>query len=108
MVTRTMSALAEPHRLRMLEILRGGPQPVGTLAAAARLGQPQASKHLRVLRDAGLVSVRPEGQRRLYALRVAPLQDLDTWLQRFRSIWETRFDQLDVLLADEEEDDREK
>lgn len=107
MVARTMSALAEPHRLRMLELLRGGPQPVGALAAAARLEQPQASKHLRVLRDAGLVSVRPDGQRRLYALHAAPLRDLDEWLQRFRSIWETRFAQLDALLA-EKEGDREK
>lgn len=108
MVARTMSALAEPHRLRMLERLRGGPQPVGTLAAAARLGQPQASKHLRVLRDAGLVAVTPDGQRRLYALRAAPLQELDRWLERFRAIWDARFDQLDRLLANDEEKPHEK
>jgi len=105
MVARTMTALAEPHRLRMLEHLRSGPKPAGALAAAARLEQPQASKHLRVLRDAGLVAVTPEGQRRLYALRAAPLQELDKWLQRFRAIWDARFDQLDQLLAHDKEDD---
>ncbi|MBI5070774.1 MAG: winged helix-turn-helix transcriptional regulator [Deltaproteobacteria bacterium] len=107
MIARTMSALAEPHRLRMLERLRSGPQPVGVLASAARLEQPQASKHLRVLRDAGLVAVTPDGQRRLYALRGAPMQELDTWLQRFRANWDARFERLDQLLADNEEDDRE-
>lgn len=105
MVAETMSALAEPHRLRMVELLRTGPQSAGDLGAAAGLGQPQTSKHLRVLRDAGLVTVTPDGQRRLYALRPSPLADLDAWLQRFRAIWTARFDQLDQLLAEEDDDE---
>ena len=101
MLAATMNVLAEPHRLRMLDALRSGPQPVAVLSAAAGLGQPQTSKHLRVMRNAGLVVVAPDGQRRLYSLRAAPLREIDDWLERFRSIWGARFDELDQMLASE-------
>ena len=100
MITETLSALAEPNRLQIVELLRAGPSPVADICARIRLGQPQVSKHLRVLRNAGLVHVRPRGQQRLYALRAAPLRELDAWLERFRDIWGARFDQLDALLLD--------
>jgi DNA-binding transcriptional ArsR family regulator len=99
MLARTLSALAEPHRLRMLDALRGGPQPVAVLSTAAGIAQPQSSKHLRVLREAGLVGVSPDGQRRLYALRAAPLRELDAWLQQYREVLEANYARLDELLA---------
>src|SRR5262245_32584521 len=100
MIVATFAALAEPNRLQMVELLRKGPKPVAEISAHVSLGQPQASKHLRVLRDAGLVHVQPRGQQRLYALRAAPLRELDKWLERFRGIWGARFDQLDELLRE--------
>lgn len=99
MLATTLSALAEPHRLRMLDALRGGPQPVSVLSAAAGIAQPQTSKHLRVLREAGLVGVSPDGQRRLYALRAAPLRELDAWLEQYREVLEANYTRLDELLA---------
>jgi len=96
----TLSALAAPNRLRIVELLGSGPRSVAQICRQARLGQPQASKHLRVLRDGGLVQVEPRGQHRLYALRPAPLRELDGWLERFRAIWGERFDKLDELLRE--------
>lgn len=98
MIIETLSALAEPHRLQIVELLRAGPSPVAEICARVPLGQPQVSKHLRVLRNAGLVHVRPRGQQRFYALRAESLRELDEWLERFRDIWGARFDQLDELL----------
>ena len=100
MMIETLSALAEPNRLRIVELLRVGPRPVAEICARVRLGQPQVSKHLSVLRSAGLVHVQPRGQQRFYALRAAPLRELDEWLERFRDIWGARFDQLDELLRE--------
>lgn len=100
MLTATLAALAEPNRLRIVETLRTGPRPVADICRKVRLGQPQASKHLRALREAGLVQVEPRGQQRFYALRAAPLRELDAWLERFRAIWGERFDQLDALLSE--------
>jgi DNA-binding transcriptional ArsR family regulator len=97
-IIETLSALAEPHRLQIVELLRAGPSPVAEICARVPLGQPQVSKHLRVLRNAGLVHVRPRGQQRFYALRAESLRELDEWLERFRDIWGARFDQLDELL----------
>jgi DNA-binding transcriptional ArsR family regulator len=91
-------ALAEPNRLHIVELLRRGPRPVGDLARRLRLRQPQVSKHLRVLSDAGLVRVRVDAQRRIYALRPAPLQELEVWLERYRRLWEENFQRLDALL----------
>ena len=94
----TLKALAEPHRLHIVEFLRDGPQPVGAMVRRLRLRQPQVSKHLRVLSHAGLVDVRVDAQRRIYALRPAPLQELEMWLERYRRIWEGNFQRLDALL----------
>ena len=96
----TFKALAEPSRLRIVELLRSGPRPVGDVVHRLRIRQPQASKHLRVLSDAGLVEARIDAQRRIYALRPAPLQQLDVWLERYRRLWEQNFRRLDALLDD--------
>src|SRR2546423_4907123 len=96
----TLRALAEPHRFQIVELLRDGPRPVGDMVSRLRLRQPQVSKHLRVLSDAGLVDVRVDAQRRIYALRPGPLQELEVWLERYRRLWESNFQRLDALLHD--------
>jgi DNA-binding transcriptional ArsR family regulator len=96
----TLRALAEPNRFHIVELLRGGPRPVGDMVRRLRLRQPQVSKHLRVLSNAGLVDVRVDAQRRIYALRPAPLQELEVWLERYRRIWEANFQRLDALLGE--------
>jgi DNA-binding transcriptional ArsR family regulator len=94
----TFRALAEPNRFQIVELLREGPRPVGDMVHRLRLRQPQVSKHLRVLSDAGLVDVRVDAQRRIYALRPAPLRELEVWLERYRRIWEGNYQRLDALL----------
>jgi DNA-binding transcriptional ArsR family regulator len=103
MNTMTLSALAEPNRLHIVELLRDGPRPVGEIADRLRLHQPQVSKHLRVLSDSGLVEMNPIANRRIYRLRPQPLQELDVWLDSFRKMWEQRFDQLDAYLQELQE-----
>jgi DNA-binding transcriptional ArsR family regulator len=100
MNTTTLSALAEPNRLRIVELLRDGPQPVGEIAERLVLRQPQVSKHLHVLSQAGLVEVHPAAQQRIYQLQARPFQELDTWLETFRRIWETRLDTLDEYMQE--------
>ena len=94
----TLTALAEPNRLRIVELLRTGPRPVGEIGSRLRLQQPQVSKHLRVLKDAGLVEMKPVAQQRLYELRPEPLRALETWLEKFREVMDARFDRLDAYL----------
>jgi DNA-binding transcriptional ArsR family regulator len=94
----TFKALAEPNRLHIVELLRDGPRPVGDMVHRLHLRQPQVSKHLRVLSNAGLVDARVDAQRRIYALRPAPWQQLDIWLERYRRLWEQNFQRLDALL----------
>lgn len=96
----TLKALAEPNRFQIVELLRDGPRPVGDMVSRLRLRQPQVSKHLRVLSDAGLVDVRVDAQRRIYELRPAPLQELEIWLERYRRIWEGNYQRLDALLTE--------
>ena len=96
----TLKALAEPSRFQIVELLRNGPRPVGELVNRLKLPQPQVSKHLRVLSDAGLVDVRVDAQRRIYELRPAPLQELEVWIERYRSIWEENYQRLDGLLEE--------
>ena len=96
----TFSALAEPNRLQIVELLRHRPLPVGQIADRLHLGQPQVSKHLRVLSEAGLVDVRPDAQRRIYALRAEPLKELDDWLEKYRRLWGERFDRMDEVLSE--------
>jgi DNA-binding transcriptional ArsR family regulator len=81
------SALADPHRRAVLELLRERPRPVGELVERLELSQPNTSKHLRVLRDAGLVRARQDGQRRVYAIDPTPMMALDTWLAPYRRLW---------------------
>ncbi len=88
MPTTTWSALADPHRRAMVSLLRERPRPVGELVVLTGLTQPGTSKHLRVLREAGLVRARTEAQRRVYELRPEPLAELDAWLQPYRAMWE--------------------
>jgi DNA-binding transcriptional ArsR family regulator len=96
----TLQALAEPHRFQIVELLREGPRPVGEMVHRLGLRQPQVSKHLRVLSDAGLVDVRVDAQRRIYALRPAPLQELEIWIERYRRVWESNFQRLDGVLEE--------
>jgi DNA-binding transcriptional ArsR family regulator len=92
--------LGETNRFQIVELLRDGPRPVGEMVHRLHLRQPQVSKHLRVLSDAGLVDVRVDAQRRIYALRPAPLQELEVWLETYRRLWESNFQRLDTLLHD--------
>jgi DNA-binding transcriptional ArsR family regulator len=93
-----LKALAEPSRFQIIELLRDGPRPVGDMVKGLGLRQPQVSKHLRVLSNAGLVDVRVDAQRRIYALRPAPLQELEEWLEKYRRLWESSFQRLDAVL----------
>ncbi|MES9685531.1 transcriptional regulator [Bacillus sp. AFS001701] len=94
----TLIALAEPNRLQIVELLRDGPLSVGEIAESLGLKQPQVSKHLRVLSEAGLVEVQPIANKRIYKLRPQPLKEMDSWIKSFRHVWEQRFDQLDDYL----------
>ena len=94
----TLSALAEPNRLQIVELLREGPLTVGEIADRLKIRQPQASKHLRVLSEAGIVEVQADANRRIYKLRPEPFQDLDAWVSSYRKIWEESFDRLDDYL----------
>ena len=104
----TIEVLGEPSRLRILDALRAGEQPVHALVEQVSLSQPAVSKHLRVLRDAGLVVVRPDGQRRLYRIRVEPLVELDAWLEPYREMWRASLDRLEAHLAEPEPRPRRK
>jgi DNA-binding transcriptional ArsR family regulator len=97
-VTETLSALAEPTRFRMVELLRSGPRTVTEMCERLQLNQPQASKHLRVLKEAGLVDAEARAQERHYELRAEPFRELQRWLDRYRQLWDARFDQLDALV----------
>lgn len=101
--------LAEPRRRQILDLLRDGERPVGDLVARLALSQPTVSKHLRLLRDAGLVQVRQDAQRRWYRLRPEPLAEIDAWLAPYRALWETHLDALERHLdatADEQQEGR--
>jgi len=94
----TLSALAEPNRLRIVELLRETPCSVGEIAKRLVLRQPQVSKHLRVLNEVGFVGVRAMAQQRIYQLEARPFEELETWLESFKGLWESRYRRLDSLL----------
>lgn len=94
-----LQALADGGRRTLLEILRDHPATAGELAAALPIARPGVSRHLRVLREAGLVEVRQEAQRRIYSLRPAPLAELDAWLEDYRAVWRNRLDALHTEVA---------
>ena len=89
------AALADDTRLQIVELLAEGEKSVGELVGHFQLTQPAISQHLRVLRDAGLVSARPQAQRRVYRLQPEPLREIDRWLARYRRFWTQRLDALD-------------
>lgn len=95
-------AIAEPNRRRLLDLLREGERPAGALVDATGLSQPGVSKHLKLLREAGLVSVRPDGQRRLYRLEAGRFAEVDAWLTPFRRAWADRLDALEQHLEREQ------
>ena len=98
----TLTALAEPNRKRIVELLREGPQPVGDIVVKLKLKQPQVSKHLHVLNEAGLVEVRPVAQQRFYSLRPQAFQELASWVESYRRIWDARMDRFDEVLQEEQ------
>src|SRR3954469_13058848 len=94
-----LRALADESRRRVLETLTSGPATAGQLAALLPISRPGVSRHLRVLREAGLVEARQEAQRRVYRLRPEPLAEVDEWLERYRALWEQRMDALHTEVA---------
>ncbi|MEF2245769.1 MULTISPECIES: ArsR/SmtB family transcription factor [unclassified Paenibacillus] len=94
------AALAEPSRFQIVELLRDGPLTVGDIAERTGLRQPQASKHLRVLSEAGLVEVNAEANKRFYKLRQEPFKEMEQWLESWHRVWDERFDRLDDYLKE--------
>jgi DNA-binding transcriptional ArsR family regulator len=94
MAEATWAALTDPTRRAALDLLRQRPRAVNELVEALKLSQPTTSKHLRVLREAGLVTVLPDAQRRIYAIEPAPLAELDAWLAPYRQLWNEHLDAL--------------
>ena len=107
-MTTAFEVLAEPNRRRILDLLRGNERAVGDLVDALAVSQPAVSKHLAVLRRAGLVEVRTDGQRRIYTVRSEPLRDLDEWLAPYRQLWGERLDALEHHLDEMDDAGREK
>jgi DNA-binding transcriptional ArsR family regulator len=94
----TLQVLADPSRKAICDLLRDRERPVGELVARLHQSQPGVSRHLRVLREAGLVEARPDGQRRVYRLCPRPLEELDAWLSTYRGLWDAHLDQLEAHL----------
>lgn len=93
-------ALGEPSRLRIVELLRAGPQSVGDIAETLQIRQPQVSKHLRVLGDSGIVTAQAQARRRIYRLEPEPFEAIVGWLDSFEQLWHTRFDALGDYLEE--------
>lgn len=98
--TDAFNAVAEPRRRQILDLLSGGELPVNNLVALLGLAQPLVSKHLRVLREVGLVDVRGEGRQRMYRLNPGPLKPIHDWVKKYEQAWSERFDRMDVVLAE--------
>jgi DNA-binding transcriptional ArsR family regulator len=107
MNTKILSALAEPSRLHIVELLRDSPLTVGEIADRLQIRQPQASKHLRVLYEVGIVEFFAEANRRIYKLRSEPFKELDSWLEQYRELWEEKFDRLDCYLQELQKNEKE-
>ena len=106
--TDAFNAVAEPRRRQILDLLAGGEAPVNVLVARLGLAQPQVSKHLRVLREVGLVDVREEGRQRMYRLNGQTLKPIHDWVTAYRRLWEERFEALDEVLDDLKENEKEQ
>ncbi|MGH3066519.1 MAG: ArsR/SmtB family transcription factor [Gaiellaceae bacterium] len=101
------NAVAEPRRRQILDVLAGGEHPVNDLVVRLGLAQPQVSKHLRVLREVGAVEVREAGRQRLYRLNGHALKPIHDWVKEYERSWSERFDQLDVVLEELEQQEAE-
>jgi DNA-binding transcriptional ArsR family regulator len=101
----TFNAIAEPRRRQILDVLARGERPVNDLVAELGLAQPQVSKHLRVLREVGAVDVRGDGRRRVYRLNGQALRPIHEWVKDFERTWSERFEQLDAVLDDLQQED---
>lgn len=100
----TFETLADPTRRRIVAALRDGERPVGDIVLQAGVHQSGVSRHLRILHEAGFVTVRPDGQRRLYALRPDPFRELEAWLADYRRLWEARLDRFGAALDQQRRD----
>jgi DNA-binding transcriptional ArsR family regulator len=103
--TDAFNAVAEPRRREILDLLARGERPVNDLVRELGLGQPQVSKHLRVLREVGLVDVREDGRHRLYRLDGRPLKSIHEWVKNYEQAWNERFDRLDDVLDELKRED---
>lgn len=104
----TFQVLADPTRRRIVEVLLAGEQQVGDVVEKAGVHQSGVSRHLRILAESGFVSMRPDGQRRLYALRAEPFREMDEWLGPYRKIWEARLDRFGAALAKKQQERKKK
>jgi DNA-binding transcriptional ArsR family regulator len=104
--TDAFNAVAEPRRRAIVDALAGGERPVNDLVGLLGLAQPQVSKHLRVLREVGVVDVREVGRQRLYRLNASALKPIHDWVRTFERSWSERFDRLDVVLEELKEEER--
>lgn len=100
--------LADPTRRRIVEVLRAGEQQVSDVVEKAGIHQSGVSRHLRILSEAGFVAMRPDGQRRMYALKPEPFRELDAWLTQYRNLWEARLDRFGVALEKKQQARRAK
>jgi DNA-binding transcriptional ArsR family regulator len=98
--TDAFNAVAEPRRRQIVDLLAGGERPVNDLVEALGIAQPQVSKHLRVLREVGVVAVREDGRQRLYRLNGSALKPIHDWVKSYERLWSERFDQLDAVLEE--------
>ncbi|MBL5768577.1 MULTISPECIES: ArsR/SmtB family transcription factor [Heyndrickxia] len=96
----TLQTIAEPNRFNIVELLKKGPHSVGEIVRALNIGQPQVSRHLRILSETGLVRSHTKGQMRIYSLEAQPFRDLDTWFDSFSILWEERLDNFEDYMLD--------
>ena len=104
--TDAFNAVAEPRRRQILDVLAAGERPVNDLVALLGLAQPQVSKHLRVLREVGLVEVREDGRQRVYRLDGRPLQEIHEWVRGYEAAWNSRFERMDAVLEELKEEEQ--
>ncbi|MFD0586543.1 ArsR/SmtB family transcription factor [Paenibacillus sp. GCM10027627] len=96
----TLFTMSEPSRFNIVELLKSGPKSVGQIVQALNIGQPQVSRHLRILSEAGLVGVRHHAQQRIYSLEAQPFREIDAWLDSFSKLWDERLDQFESYMLD--------
>ena len=102
-VQERLTVIAEPNRFRIVELLKDGPQPVGGIVDALGMGQPQVSRHLRLLAEAGVVGATKRAQQRIYRLQPASMRELSDWVQGFAALWSDRMDRLGSFLDETEQ-----